>query len=380
MLACSKLLLHAINAALASEAAVANTAAVAGLASALTSLVKHAVQFTKAAGSMQGQQHPGHTAAVHFPAVLATIATQLMSTFNVQLASKVHGVQGAAADNAHSIDRQAAAGAALLTVVFARSNVQLADAMEAAGPQLYFESLAAKPAFNTCLAANGRMLVQQIVPAGRHEHLRADVQWRVWQRQVLRSSQCLCMALSGLRSTPAAAAAAAATPSSGGSSAASAGAAGSSSSSIAAGASETASSSSGQQVKWGYLLRLQQHSLQWAAAVADFYAIAHTEEHACCLELGVAEVLDGHPHVHALAQRYADTLGICRALAAAAPLSVVCNNPECQNLQGLSEAAASCKACAGCKCRYCSAACQTADWKRHKRACRLMVAAGEVCM
>jgi hypothetical protein len=98
------------------------------------------------------------------------------------------------------------------------------------------------------------------------------------------------------------------------------------------------------------------------------------------LEQDLEEALDGHPGVGQLAEQYADGLGMCRALAAAAPLPVVCNNPECQNLQGASEAAASCKACAGCKCRYCSAACQAADWKRHKRACRLMVAAAEVCI
>jgi hypothetical protein len=75
-------------------------------------------------------------------------------------------------------------------------------------------------------------------------------------------------------------------------------------------------------------------------------------------------------------QLYADALQLCRTLTAAAPITVVCNNPSCENLAGVREAAASCKACAGCSCRYCSVACQRADWKRHKRACRQLAAAG----
>jgi hypothetical protein len=49
--------------------------------------------------------------------------------------------------------------------------------------------------------------------------------------------------------------------------------------------------------------------------------------------------------------RYAEALELCRALAAAAPLPVVCNNPNCDNLAGVSEAAAASKLCAGCRCR-----------------------------
>jgi hypothetical protein len=79
-------------------------------------------------------------------------------------------------------------------------------------------------------------------------------------------------------------------------------------------------------------------------------------------------------------QHYAEAIGLCRALAAAAPLLVVCNNPSCGNTEGVSEAAAASKACAGCRCRYCSVACQRADWKRHKGACRRMAAAGVACV
>lgn len=51
---------------------------------------------------------------------------------------------------------------------------------------------------------------------------------------------------------------------------------------------------------------------------------------------------------------------------------MVCNNPSCETLAGVSEASASCKACTGCGCRYCSVACQGADWRRHKQACQRM--------
>jgi hypothetical protein len=78
-------------------------------------------------------------------------------------------------------------------------------------------------------------------------------------------------------------------------------------------------------------------------------------------------------------QLYADALELCRAVVAAAPLPVVCNNPSCERLEGISEAAAAGKLCAGCRCRYCSAACQAADWRRHKRACKRMSAVGHMC-
>jgi hypothetical protein len=76
-------------------------------------------------------------------------------------------------------------------------------------------------------------------------------------------------------------------------------------------------------------------------------------------------------------QQYAAAVGLCRALAAAAPLPVGCNNPSCGNTEGAGEAAAASKACIGCRC---SVACQRADWKRHKGACRRMAAAGQACV
>jgi hypothetical protein len=75
-------------------------------------------------------------------------------------------------------------------------------------------------------------------------------------------------------------------------------------------------------------------------------------------------------------QLYHDSLAICRAVTARAPLPVVCNNPGCGELSGVSEAAAARYVCAGCGCRYCSAACQAAGWRSHKKACRRMAACG----
>jgi hypothetical protein len=77
-----------------------------------------------------------------------------------------------------------------------------------------------------------------------------------------------------------------------------------------------------------------------------------------------------------LQQLYQDSLGFCRTLVAVAPLPVVCNNPLCKALHGVSDAAAARFMCAGCGCRYCSAACQAACWRGHKKACRRMVACG----
>jgi lipoate synthase len=84
------------------------------------------------------------------------------------------------------------------------------------------------------------------------------------------------------------------------------------------------------------------------------------------------------PNVQDINQLYEDALQLCRVLVAAAPLPLVCNNPSCENLARASETAVATKLCVGCRCRYCSAACQTADWRRHRRGCKAMTAAGLV--
>jgi hypothetical protein len=54
-----------------------------------------------------------------------------------------------------------------------------------------------------------------------------------------------------------------------------------------------------------------------------------------------------------------------------------CANPRCVNLAGASEAALRGRRCGGCGAvRYCSEACCRADWRAHRRACRLLQAGG----
>jgi hypothetical protein len=123
------------------------------------------------------------------------------------------------------------------------------------------------------------------------------------------------------------------------------------------------------------LLRLQQRSPQWAAAVAAYEA---NQPNWLEVQAGALPSTAAAAEQHS--QQYAEAVGLCRALVAAAPLPVVCNNPSCGNIDGLGEAAAASKTCTGCRCRYCSVACQKADWKQHKIACRRMAAAGQACV
>jgi hypothetical protein len=298
---------------------------------------------------------------------------------------------GSAVGSSSSSSSQAAASAALLAVVFARSLVQLADAMEAAGPEVYFKSLLGEPVFrmrwlNKPENAGATYSTHQIVPFGPEHQHNAEVQWQIWQLRVLQVMQHLWPAFKSVGIAPSAAAA--------GEPAAAAGAAAASTSAAAAtytlagdahanpdeannssvgGASN--SSSAGQQGKWGYLLRLQQFSPQWAAAVAAYET---NQPDWGEVEAGTLPCTAAAAEQHS--QQYEAAIGLCRALAAAAPLPVVCNNPSCGTMEGVSEAAAASKACAGCRCRYCSVACQRGDWKRHKRACRGMAAAGLACV
>ncbi|KAF6251993.1 hypothetical protein COO60DRAFT_568147 [Scenedesmus sp. NREL 46B-D3] len=393
MLAAVQLLAPAWTAVLISEAALCNTAAVAGLASALTSLVKRAVQFVQAAASMMGQPAAAnHAAAAYFPAAVPRV---------VQALSAEPLLQTTAALAASSSSSQAHASAALLAVVLARSLVQLADAMEAAGPQLLYDSLNAEPAFSIrwASASGNEMLAVKLGPLSGLQYSGVEGQWMLWQLLVLHAARGMWDILVSLDSAadrgaggqapppPPPAVAAANTASSKASGAGSSQASSSRAASTSAGSSSssaapssgggTSSSSGSQPVKWGYLLRLQQSHPRWAAAVAK----RHSADERLALQPGLGEECgdahDGDLAAVDVSQQYADILELCRALAAAAPLLVVCNHPGCANLAGVSEAAAASKACAGCRCRYCSAACQAADWRRHKRACRRMAAVGE---
>jgi hypothetical protein len=165
MLAAGRLLAHAVDAVLGSQAALGNITTVTGLASVMTSFVKRAVQFVNAASTLQAAETPaatmlqpvGHaaastsrptdhsaataaseqagleeTAAACFPAVVPLLLQLLLpSAFLAAEAASLLSCDPASIDSSSS---QAKASAAMLAVVLARGLVKLADAMDAAGP------------------------------------------------------------------------------------------------------------------------------------------------------------------------------------------------------------------------------------------------------
>jgi hypothetical protein len=404
-----RLLLHviALPAMQASQAMLDNTAAVAGLASAVTSLAKRAVQHIRAAADLQSQLAAAATGedatAAYFPAAAPCVLADTVTRPAGMLAGWCASLKTGAAGTSNAVSSsssQGAASVALLAVVFVRSLVQLADAMEAAGPEVFLKSLLGRPAFRMRWLSEPVQLsepgtagtvfsVETFSPCGREHQHNAEVQWQAWQLRVLKAMQQLWAAFKSVGIAPSAAgepaAAAAASTSTAAAAAASDSLAGgacadtdpqeSGTSSIIGSTSNSNGSGTDQQVEWGYLLSLQQCSPQWAAAVATYEANQPDWEE---VEKGALPSTAAAAEQHS--QRYAEAIGLCRALAAAAPLPVVCNNPGCGNTAGVSEAAAASKACGGCRCRYCSVACQRSDWKRHKHACRAMAAAEQACV
>jgi hypothetical protein len=149
--------------------------------------------------------------------------------------------------------------------------------------------------------------------------------------------------------------------------------------------SSSSSSSSSGGILWGYLgdalgscsSSLQAFNSKWPNVVLMVaYEQAPSVTAAGTTEAGSSQQQQQQVDV---GQLYADALQLCRAVAAAAPLPRVCNHLGCENLARCSEAAAALKVCGGCGAHYCSAACQAADWRRHKRACRRMREAGSRC-
>jgi hypothetical protein len=153
------------------------------------------------------------------------------------------------------------------------------------------------------------------------------------------------------------------------------------------------SSSSSQSVRWQHLLCLYR-SRKLAVAFCNFRA-AWSEDRTCSVLSSIQPdpdaVSKGQSMEEVLAavlgklsleqlvemrQLYQNALCVCRTVTALAPLPVVCNNPGCGELSGVSEVSAAHYMCAGCGCRYCSAACQAAGWRSHEKACRLMAAHG----
>jgi hypothetical protein len=177
-------LVLAFDAVLGCEAALANTAAVAGLASALTSLVKRAVQFTEETGQRRQQQQQQEEAAAassepamnwagpNFPAVLPKLASEALWP----LADAIC----AAAERLGSSSSQAAASTALLAVVAARSLVQLADAMQAAGAEMLFDCLAARPMAHMMWSAGSAdcLDVREMLMMGEPQQHNMEGQWQ----------------------------------------------------------------------------------------------------------------------------------------------------------------------------------------------------------
>jgi hypothetical protein len=314
-------------------------------------------------------------AAACYPAAVADLVS-VLSAFNRRLYSAALRIDNPATHNSSSSSSstsQAAAGAAMLAVVLSRSLVQLADAMEAAGPQVLFSCLRLEPAFNVVWSPEGQEYAPQqveIVAPGSAAHQNVGSQWQDWQLTVLGAMQPLMSAMAALgmadlagdaifgnnRATAAAAAGPDVTASS----------------STSGQASNTSSSS---RPKWGHLLHLQQFSPDWPASVEAFW-----DRRPYWSEDALGLLWASTPNIlHEVQLQFDNALQLTRELVDAAPLPVVCNNPSCESLAGVSEAAASCKACSECRCRYCSEACQQADWKRHKPVCKRMVAAGMTC-
>jgi hypothetical protein len=158
-------------------------------------------------------------------------------------------------------------------------------------------------------------------------------------------------------------------------------------------AGQHASSSSSRRVRWQYLLRLQDsrklmkalHTLDevWCTdttATANHNSAAEqpssSSSPAAQNNDAGADSSEQPGLTQQQLQQFRAALRFCRVLVSVAPLPVVCNNPGCMQLGGASEAAAARFMCAGCGCRYCSAACQAAGWRGNKKACRRMADCG----
>jgi hypothetical protein len=381
MFVASQLLAVAEKAVLGSEAALVNTAAVAGLASALTSWAKRTVQFIQAAVQTAQEQASAATPQdlfpSYFPAVLPEVALMLLQPFEAALERIMQqdaeaagsSLDDASRNSSNSSNRdsiQKKASMSLLVVVLVRSLVQLADAMEAVGPQLLFNALCKRPWFGDAwqqqqgpqrvsarLISRYPLAGKIMRPAGRPQQHTAEGQWQYWQLLLLESCQhwqnCLLVLEIEPEDEGMTDAAEAQVDASLGNISSAAGAAGEA-------AAETdpiaRSADAVQKVTWGYLLCLLQTSSRWDEAMAAFcakwplFCVRHLPMWSRVTDAVAAD----------MKQQLQDCLTLFTALIAAAPLPVTCSNPGCANLAGVSEASESSKKCKECKCRYCSAA------------------------
>jgi hypothetical protein len=142
-------------------------------------------------------------------------------------------------------------------------------------------------------------------------------------------------------------------------------------------AAGTAVGSSGSQrlpsrLQWDYVMQQVQNSSIWTTAIVVF----DSKWSSGLVLLAAGQLGDANTAEEAVGscmQMHCSCAGHwqqqrrCRSS---------CNNPHRSNLAEATEKALAAKQCAGCRCRHCSAVCQRADWKRHRPACKAMVAAG----
>jgi hypothetical protein len=265
-------------------------------------------------------------------------------------------------------------------VVLARSLVQLEDAVQEAGPQLLFDSLQRRPRYMVmwhALADGIPSVAERVLqPEGIEAQHTVKGQWQHWRLHFLQAVRPLLGCLRSLATMKTAAAAAepeaevkgaadapatvasratsscqspagpaaeqnGSAPDQGSSSSSSTtGGTGSrsstGSSSTGSGCGIGSSSSNAEQVKWAYLLQLQQYSPRWTAAAATFDKKWPSFEAMTTCSAVDEEVLSSQRH----AQLYTDAVDLCSALIDAAPVTVVCNNLGCKGLADVSEAAA----------------------------------------
>jgi hypothetical protein len=333
------------------------------------------------------------------PEFLQQLSSSLAPAVQEAAAAAAAAAAGPAAAHAAAFSSsrvaQAQASAAMLLVLMARGLVALHNAA-AHAPDLTLgaiEEAAAScsaPLFSVVVACNSRRRSSM--------HGMLSVFSGVWQ--ALQASGLLTATVAAYHNQPAHAAASA-QPTADSAHAADAQADQASRFSCSNGSSS--SSSAGVRCHWQYLLRLHE-SRKLAAAAAVFSArwsqdevqsvLARYEEQRDDEEAALqaatfeemqarkdrgedvlpTDVVISNGELLQRQQLYQDALVFCRTLVAVAPLPVVCNNPGCSELRGVSEAAATRYVCARCGCRYCSAACQAAGWRGHKKACRRMAA------
>jgi hypothetical protein len=267
-----------------------------------------------------------NAAAMCFPAAVAWITGVLRESLanGLSKASLRCSATGTAGSRRRR-SSQVKASAALLSVVATRSLVQLAAAMDAAGLQLLFKCMLAEPNYKAKLVqpVQGDIVISMssLCLSDKRVVQTAAAQWHSWQTSMLQAMLRVLGALAVLNAEPPAGAAAALEPSASVAAAAAAaaeqaeeGTCASSSSGSGDRATAAASSSSAtHQFSWGYLLRLQQRSPRWAAAVAAYDAEwPGWHEDADNMFARGWLVLTSSEARQRLQQQYTDTLELCR--------------------------------------------------------------------